>query len=190
MGCGKFPCLIIKAFYGLLQSPGKEGQNREVGEASGWKSDLQNSWGSVAVVSLQKQNSNRPFQESWRLWNWKLRCNSWSDLHGTGLLCPRLCTNHARDYAPTTAPLQWSTREDGWGLLRASSDGTSSTASRSPRKQAWWLQITVLPTHLLQSNRTKRPVFLVGLAETLSTKESGEKKKIKKLIKLWPKLYL
>lgn len=109
MGCGKFPCLIIKAFYGLLQSPGKEGQNREVGEASGWKSDLQSSWGSVAVVSLQKQNSDRPFQESWRLWNWKLRCNSWSDLHGTGLLCPRLRTNHSS-----------STMEHSGGWLRPS----------------------------------------------------------------------
>lgn len=29
----------------------------------------------------------------------------------------------------------------------------------------------MLPAHLLQSSRTKQPIFLVGLAETLNTKE-------------------
>lgn len=66
MGCGNFPCLIIKAFYGLLQSPGKEGQKRKVGEAawsikaSRWKPDLQSSWGMVEFVNLPKQESACP----------------------------------------------------------------------------------------------------------------------------------
>lgn len=55
-----------------------------MGEASGWKPDLQSSQGTVVAVSLQKQNNDRPFQESWRLWNWKLKGNSWSDLRGIG----------------------------------------------------------------------------------------------------------
>lgn len=135
-----------------------------MGEASGWKPDLQSSQGTVAAVSLQKQNSDRPFQESWRLWNWKLRGNSWSDLHGVGLPCPGQQANHcfsigkALRLSPATS------------TASASDVASSSTMPWSPRKQAPCLHICMVSVHPVQIKRMDLPVFLMGPAEPLRAK--------------------
>lgn len=170
-GLWKFSLLNYQSILWPSTIPGKEGQKRKVGEAawsvkaSGWKPDLQSSWGMVEFASLPKQESDCPFQECWRLWNWKPRGNSCSHLRGTGMSCLRWCTKHGSSVLG----------EGGQGLLWALAPTTGSSSagwwSWRAGKQAWWLQITTVSVRLAQTNETEGPGFFVSLTELLSTEE-------------------
>lgn len=114
MGCGNFPCLIIKAFLWPSTITRKRRTDEKAGGGSlihqgirmkAWPPELP--WNGREFVSHPKQEYDCPSQEGWRLWNWKPSNSSCSHLHGMGMSCPRRCGKHG---SPVLG-------EGGWGLL-------------------------------------------------------------------------
>lgn len=164
MGCGNFPCLIIKAFYGLLQSPGKKGQKRKVGEAvwsvkaSGWKPDLQSSWGMVEPPKARVTALSR------RAGGFEI-----GSQEATAVVICVAQACQAWDNAPSAAP--WSSER----VLRAPAPTTGSFSagwwSQRAGKQAGWLQVTTASVRLAQTKETEQPSFFISPTELLGPEE-------------------